>query len=90
MPNVTNVLATAPTITAQHDFLATPPTTTLLHTPRRRHITLLHGLQTLMAACTWRRAMESRWIHPGYPRQESLVEHVARIDPYLYIRSLSG
>jgi hypothetical protein len=91
MPTVTDGLATVPPMTDQHDLVATPPTqTTLLRIPRRRHFTLLHLLQTLMAACIWRRPLESRWIHPDCPRQESPTEHLARTAPYLYIRSLSG
>jgi len=37
-----------------------------------------------------KRRMDSWWGNPDYPRWETVPERVARTEPYLYIRSLSG
>jgi hypothetical protein len=90
MPNATNVPATVPPRTPQHNLFVTPTArTTLLQTPRRFAV-FLHPLQTLRAAWTRPRCREHRCITPDYPRQETVPERVARTEPYLYIRSLSG
>jgi len=91
MPTVTAVQATVPTSTDQHNLVATPTTrTTLLRLPRRRHATFPHLLQTLIRSWATRRFMEKPRLNPAYPRQETGVDRVVRIDPYVYIRSLSG
>jgi hypothetical protein len=91
MPTVTDELATTRTVSDQHDLLATPPTrTTLLRIPRRRATGLLRILHTLMGVCTRSHFQERPPINPDYPRQETVVDRVVRIDLYLYLRSLSG
>jgi hypothetical protein len=90
MPNGTSVLATAQTRIDQHDLLVTPPTrTTSLPTPRRRHGVLLHAWHSLLGSWAKRR-LDQEWSNPDYPRWETVPERVARTEPYLYIRSLSG
>jgi hypothetical protein len=90
MQHVTAVRATTPTITDQYDLLVTPPTTTPLHIPRRRHTALLRVLETLLISWTRRRSMESRRIPPDSLQWETPSERAARLDPYLYILSISG
>jgi hypothetical protein len=80
---------TTHTTTDQHDLLTTLPTTPPLRIPRRRGTGLLHLLHTVMHACTRGHRQRPR-INPDYPRQETVVDRVVRIDPYLYIHSLSG
>lgn len=92
MPNATTALATTPAtvrIDAQHDLLRAPLTTPL-PTPQRRPNVLLRFLQTLGMACTRGHPLESRWIDPGMPRQETPTEILARQYPYMYIRALVG
>jgi hypothetical protein len=91
MPTVTAEQATIHTRTDQHDLLATPPPRTIpLRIPRRPSMTLVRILQTLKRAWTiYPRRAVSR-LHPDYPRQETVYDRAARIDLYLYIRSLSG
>jgi hypothetical protein len=82
-----------PTTTSdQHDLLTISPTipTTPLHTPRRRVTGLRRILHTLLSACTRRHRQEQPRINPDYPRQETAVDRVIRLDPLLYLRSLSG
>ena len=81
---------TAQTITDEHDLLVTPPTPTPLRIPRPTQRTFLGVLQTVMMAWTRRRPMESRGIRPDGPRWETPIDRCIRIDPYLYLRSLSG
>jgi hypothetical protein len=91
MPNVTDVLATAQAIIDHHDrLLATAPRPMPLAPPRRWPMPLLHRLRTLIGSWTTCRFMAKPRINPDYPRQEMVTDCVARIDPYVYIRSLSG
>jgi hypothetical protein len=91
MPIVTAVRATAQPNIDQRDLVVIPPTPTiLLRLLRRRHIAFLHLLQTLLISWIRHRVMERQWINPTYQRQETIPERVARTEPYLYIRSLSG
>ena len=89
MPNVIDDPATVREIYHQRDALSTYPTTTPLPTPRRRRTFLLNFLRTFVAACTGRHPLESRWVRPDL-RMETPVDALARKQPYLYIRSLSG
>jgi hypothetical protein len=78
-------------LTDLHDLLALPPPqTTLLRIPRRRHFALLHVLQSLRSSRTERHLMERQSINPDYPRQETVVERVACIEPNLFTCFLSG
>ena len=92
MPTVTNIRATAQTTSDQCDLLTIPPTTTTtpLRIPRRRPRVLLHILQTLMGTGTRRSPMQRQRVNPDYPRQETPIDRCVQLDPYLYIRSLSG
>jgi hypothetical protein len=85
MPTVT-----AQAITDQRDPLAMPITTIPLRIPRRRATRPLHILYTLMDTCTRGRLTQPPRLRPDYPRQETVVDRVVRLDLYLYTRSLSG
>ena len=91
MPTVTNEQVTALPICDQRDLLSTLPTpTTSLRIPRRRHFSFLHILQAVKVAWTQRHYRQGPHINPDYPRQETVPDRAARIDLYLYARSLSG
>ena len=91
MPTETAEGRTVHTTTAPRELLATPPTlTTLLRIPRRRFTAFLPLLQALRVAWAQRHHMAGRGIASDYPRRETVPERVARTEPYLYIRSLSG
>jgi hypothetical protein len=89
MPHMTEAPTTA-LIDTQHDLMATPLTTSPSFAQRWRPAALLHGLQTLVASCTRRRPLESRWIRPGLTRQETVTDHLVRQHVHLYIRALLG
>jgi hypothetical protein len=86
-----------PTVTAQartdqRDPLSTLPTTptTPLRMPRQKATGLLRFLHTVMRICIRSHAQEHPRINPAYSRQETVVDRVVWIDPYLYTCSLSG
>lgn len=91
MPNVTDVLTTAQAIIDNHELrLTTAPRPTPLAPPRRRPGLLQRAFHMVMALCTRRHVRERQGMHLDSRRQESPQECVARIDPYLYILSISG
>ena len=92
MPTVTAEQVTAHASTDQRELLMTPPTTTtLLRIPRRKvDFSFLHMLQAVKVAWIARHCKTGPSINPGYPRQETIPDRAARIDLYLYARSLSG
>ena len=89
MLHTTEAPMTAP-IDTQHDLMATHLTTSPSLAQRWRPAALLHGLQTLVASCTRRRPLESRWIRPDLSRPETVTDHLVRQHVHLYIRALLG
>jgi hypothetical protein len=92
MPTVTDAPVPAYALINQDDPLAILPTTptTPLHTPRRRVPGLWRLLRTVLGACTRCHPQETPRLNPDYPPQETAVDHVIRLDPSLYLRTLSG
>ena len=80
---------TAP-IDTKHDLMAMHPMLRPSLTQRWRPATFLHCLQTLVASCTRRRPIESRWIRPDLPQWETVTDLLARQHTHLYIHSLLG
>ena len=89
MPSVTEAPTTAP-INTQHDPMAMHPMMIPSLTQRWRPTAFLHCLQTIVASCTRRRPIESRWIRPDLPQWETATDLLARQHTHLYIHSLLG
>jgi hypothetical protein len=65
-------------------------TTRLLSIPWWRPTALLHVVQAWMTSVTQRQASVRRDIRPDCPRQEMLVDILARQHPFLYACSFVG
>jgi hypothetical protein len=89
MPHMTEAPTTA-LIDTQPDRMVMHPMLSPSLTQRWRPATLLHCLQTLVASCTRRRPIESRWIRPDLPQWETVTDLLARQHTHLYIHSLLG
>jgi hypothetical protein len=90
MPTETDILATAQAIIDTHARRLTPPTPPPLLTPRRRGTGLRRLLHLVLGACSRSLRPKQPRLNPAYPRQDTAVDRVIRIDPVLYLRSLSG
>jgi hypothetical protein len=89
MPPLTEAPTTTPSDT-QHEFVAMHPMMRPSLTQRWRPAAFLHCLQTLVASCTRRRPLESRWIRPDLPQWEAVTDLLARRHTHLYIDSQLG
>jgi hypothetical protein len=89
MPHTTEAPTTA-SIHAQHDLMAMHTMLNPSLTQRWRPAAFLYCLQTLVAFCTRRRPIESRWIRPDLPQWETVTDLLARQHTHLYIHSLLG
>ena len=91
MPTVTEEQVTAPMIRNQREFRAiSPMRTTVLQIPRRRSPAWLSLLQTFRVPFIKRRQQDMRGINPDALRHETLADHMARTEPYLYLHALCG
>jgi hypothetical protein len=89
MPRMTEAPTTA-SIHAQHDLMAMHPMMNPSLIQRWRPAAFLHCLQTLVASCTGRPPIESRWIRPDLPQWDTVPDLLARQHTHLYIHSLLG
>jgi hypothetical protein len=89
MPHMTEAPTTAP-MHAQHDLMAMHPMMKPALTQRWRPATFLYCLRTLVASCTRRRPIESRWLRPDLPQWDTVTDLFVRQHTHLYIHSLLG
>jgi hypothetical protein len=89
MPHTTEAPTTA-SIHAQHDLMVMHTMMNPSLTQRWRPAAFLYCLQTLVASCTRRRPIESRWIRPDLPQWENVTDLLARQHTHVYIHSLLG
>jgi hypothetical protein len=89
MPHPTEALTMTPTDT-QPELMVMHPMMHLSLTPRWRSTAFLHCLHTLVASCTRRRSLESRYLRPDLSQWETVPDLLARQHTHLYIHSLLG